>query len=175
MRSLRFDHLLGEVLAKNPDPAITAIETFGEIGYAQISGRDNHPSTGGPYPGNRRFTFTNGGQVYLHFVRSSPPSGDSEPERIVEAERPLDPIPAPTIDTFNGRIRVADVQAWLVAAFINIGSREIVEVSPGSGGSSAIIIKFADGSAAYGIWAHTLRRGQTADPKREYQQLVDVI
>lgn len=176
MRYPRFDELFSEVLTKNPDPALVKIETFGEIGYAKVSGRDGHPLTGGAYPDNRRLTFSTGGQVYIQFVHSSPPGGDNylEPERIVEADKPLDPVPVPAIDTSSGSIRIADVQAWLLAGFRNAGSREIVEVSPGSGGSSAIIIKFANGAGAYGIWVHTLRRGQQADPKRECQP-VDVI
>ena len=72
MRVKRFEAWMKETIQAADDPEISAVETFEEGGFTDK-------------PVGLHITFHSGAEVFVQFVRTSPPGGDdhSRPERIV--------------------------------------------------------------------------------------------
>lgn len=72
MRVKRFEGWMKDLIAGADHPEIKAVETFEEGGFTDK-------------PCGLHITFHSGAEVFVQFVRTSPPGGDdhSRPERIV--------------------------------------------------------------------------------------------
>ena len=72
MRVRRFEAWLKDLILKADQPEIAAVETFAEGGFTDK-------------PVGLHVVFHSGAEVFVQFVRTSPPGGDNHatPERIV--------------------------------------------------------------------------------------------
>ncbi|RCV47738.1 hypothetical protein DEF23_25290 [Marinitenerispora sediminis] len=157
MRLRRFESFLHELLTKEAAPAVQSVRTFSEAGYRKR-------------PAGIVLGFTNGGEVYLQVVRTSPSDGSDqrEEEPIVTGEPPA-AVP-PVELSAAGAVRTADIERWLVSVLANSGHNELARVN----GYSATK-DLGDGQQPYGVrvschseaaiyllFLHTLRSGQSA-------------
>jgi hypothetical protein len=122
-----------------------------------------------------------GTRLWLHSVRTSPNGGDDStaPERIVEADLSLDPVPVsePNLRA-DGRIQLSEVTSWLQALLINSGSRELSSVMlisdrPGEHHTQGLHLKFHSGATVTCMWRYTVPAG--SEPPTEPFDVSEVV
>lgn len=126
-----------------------------------------------------RIAFAAGAQVHVQWVGTSPPK-PSDPDNPVVGPPPA-PVKVPELPS-SGRLRTADVEAHLVALLNNGGNDQILDVAgysadPKLGSEDqpyGIRVRFHDESAVYGLFRHTLPRGQQAGTGTVFKQLAEL-
>lgn len=122
-----------------------------------------------------RVAFAAGAQVHVQWVGTSPPKPEDPDNPVVGV--PPKPVKVPELPA-SGRLRTADVETHLAALLNNGGLDQIADVTgysadPKLGSEEqpyGVRIRFHDESAVYGLFRHTLSRGQQASAATELKQ-----
>lgn len=125
------------------------------------------------------FATTHGHKLWLGMVRTSPDGGEdfAAPERISEADTPPAPIETPELALVDGKLHLADVDAWLRALLINSGSRELPAVeavklisdNPGHYNRHGLKLRFHNGAAIYCTWRYAVPAGARRLPAEPFK------
>jgi hypothetical protein len=161
MRIRRFHPWVEEQIAKSP--AVASARA------AEIPGEP---------PFVTHVAFEAGGQIFIHWVGTSPPGGDhpDNPEEIVTGAPP-ESVEVPDLAT-TGRLKTADIELHLAALINNGGHHELAEVGgytqipdrdPGNQ-PYGLRIRCHSGAMIYGLFRHTLSRSQQPTEQSEFAQ-----
>lgn len=126
-------------------------------------------------PHASRIELAAGPQVHVQWVGASPPR-PADPDNPVTGPPPA-PVTVPDLAT-SGRLRTGDIEQHLAALLTNAGHDQILDVTgysadPRLGSEEqryGIRIRCHDESAVYGLFRHTLSRGQQASSATEFKQ-----
>lgn len=124
-------------------------------------------------------TLATGAKIVIHWVGSSPPV-PVDPDNPVTGQPPA-PVKVPELAT-SGRLRTADIEEHLAALLNNGGHEQVLDVTgysadPKLGGATqpyGIRIRFHDESIVYGLFRHTLSKGQQPGQHTEFNQREEV-
>jgi hypothetical protein len=122
------------------------------------------------------FEAPSGGVAYLQLVHGGGPKGDTfdKPEEIVEGEPPA-PVAPVELTVTEGRLRMAELEAWITALIINAQNREVASVTrfserdPKGFHPFGFSVKWHSGAAAYGHLRYTLAPGERRSEGTEWR------
>lgn len=161
MRTKRFESFLKEEIVRKGSEEIQSTRTFDEVGYKAR-------------PIGVQLDFATGARVMLQIVRASPPGGDdfSQAERPVEGAI-LEPVRGVDLPVEGGKIRVKDVEIYLVALITNSGSSEIDNVRSFARHKQrlGIDVAFHNGGHCYVHFLYTLPKGKDLSFHPEFNVL----
>ncbi|WP_044368196.1 hypothetical protein [Streptomyces natalensis] len=168
MRPTRFPTYLADVIRQSPGPMVKDVRTFQESGFTKV-----------PY--GLIVTFATGAEAYIHAVGASETKDNfDKPEQIVEGEAAIEPWPYPEGLGASGKIKLADVEAWLAAVFTSSGSREISRIEAwsqredGRPDHAGVTAYFHSGARIFAAVAHLVGPGQSTDRQQWYEPSQEV-
>ncbi|PRY01421.1 hypothetical protein [Allonocardiopsis opalescens] len=164
MRLHRFIPFVRDLVVADASPVVSETRTFEELGDA-----------------DRRFglmlRFSNDARVFLQAVAISPPGGNpfSEPERIEHGEPPAAATPY-ELQTMSGRVRIVDVEGYLLALIANSGNTEIkalgaLSADPVSTKPAGVEVVFHNGAKSWLYFLHALRAGEEPSASSAFKPL----
>lgn len=144
-------------------PAVASVTTVRDVAEVDVS----------------RIELATGAAIHMHWVGTSPPKPE-DPENPVTGPPPA-PVKIPELST-SGRLRMADIEAHLAALLTNAGNDQVLDVAgysadPKLGSDEqpyGLRVRFHDESAAFGLFRHTLPKGQQAGRNTEFKQRREV-
>lgn len=126
------------------------------------------------------FEAPDGGTVYWQTIVGGGPKGDTfdQPEEIVEGDPPA-PVAPVELTVADGKLRMADLEAWLTALAVNAQSRELASVERfstrpaksnlGFSHQFGYTLKWHDGSSTTSFLRYTLAPGERRSESTEWR------
>ncbi|RBQ21307.1 hypothetical protein DP939_00860 [Spongiactinospora rosea] len=152
MRIARFRGLLVEWLSTAGGDVIKDVTVFGV------------PSL--PEAGVRVGLGTGAG-VLLRTIGGAPRGGNKGSEAAETERGPvLEPVPLPAVPVTGGKVRTADVLAYVAAVIVNAGSDEIERVEAKD---QSVVVTFFNGGQAYMMTYKTVPAGRDAESETEWK------
>ncbi|GIH97932.1 hypothetical protein ACFFMN_05235 [Planobispora siamensis] len=151
-----------DAIRAHPAEVITSVESFAAAGITDK-------------PVGAHIEFASGAQLLVQMVGTAPSGGRAAAEQIVEGPAP-DPLPPVPLVADGERIRLADVQAWLIATLTNAGNTEIATITATTGQAHryGISVRCHSGATCVAYFLAGLRPGQRLGAHADYQ-VPDVI
>ncbi|TSB21443.1 hypothetical protein [Streptomyces benahoarensis] len=170
MRPARFQQFTIGLITKAAHPAVKGAQTFGDAGF-----------TAAPDFSGEAIQFASGATAYLHHPVTAPVGENyDQAEAPVEGEEAIEPVAFPDGFGQGGKIKVQDLEAWLLALYASSGSREIKSLNAWSqrDGSTpehaGVTVMFHSEGIMHVAVAHLLRPGQSTDQQTWYGPSLEV-